>query len=212
MIYKGAPSVQLPAIAAILYQKLNDNYRCLYLNSPAMVAGLRSTLAGFGMDVAKEVDSGRLILSSESAMQANGAFDADIMLQKIEGLLDAALKDGYKGLWASGDMTYEFGNEDNLAKLFDYEWQLEKLFDKRPELCGVCQYHQDTLPAESLREGLSLHRLIFVNETMSLINPHYLESRDHAQQAAANPALDHAVIELCETNQQHLSPARKTAR
>ncbi len=99
----------------------------------------------------KEIDAGRLILSSEAALQADGTFDTDLMLQKIEELLDGALKDGYKGLWASGDMTWEFGNEDNLVKLFDYEWQLEKLFDKREELCGICQYHQDTLPAESLR-------------------------------------------------------------
>ncbi len=212
MIYKGAPSTQLPAIAAILYQKLNDNYRCLYLNSPAMVSGLRSTLAGFGMDVAKEIETGRLILSSESVLQSDGTFDTALMLQKLEDLLDSALSDGYQGLWASGDMTYEFGNQENLAKLFDYEWQLEKLFDKRPELCGVCQYHQDTLPAESLREGLSMHRLIFVNETLSLINPHYMESRKHAEQAAANPLLDHAVQDICESDHRNFAPVRKSAR
>jgi MEDS: MEthanogen/methylotroph, DcmR Sensory domain len=109
-------------------------------------------------------------------------------------------------------MTYEFGNEANLAKLFDYEWELEKLFDKRPELCGVCQYHQDTLPAESLREGLSVHRLIFVNETLSLINPHYMESRKHAEQAAANPGLDHAVQDICESDHRNFAPIRKSAR
>ncbi len=204
--------MQLPAIAAMIHQRLRDNFRCLYLNSPQMVTDLRSTLQAIGMDVEKEIKSGRLILSSESTLQADGTFDSDLMLQKLEDLLDAALSDGYQGLWASGDMTYEFGNEANLAKLFDYEWQLEKLFDKRPELCGVCQYHQDTLPAESLREGLSVHRLIFVNETLSLINPHYMESRKHAEQAAANPVLDHAVQEICESDHRNFAPVRNSAR
>jgi hypothetical protein len=198
MIYKGVPTVQLPAIAAIIHQKLRDNYRCLYLNNPQTVADLRSTLAACGIDADKEIKAGRLILSSEAMLKPDGTFDTDLMLQTLEDLLDAALSDGYKGLWASGDMSYEFGNEANLAKLFDYEWQLEKLFDKRPELCGVCQYHQDTLPAESMRQGLSVHKLIFVNETLSLINPNYVESREQARQAAANPALDEAVHILCE--------------
>ncbi|MBK7362018.1 MAG: MEDS domain-containing protein [Micavibrio sp.] len=101
--------MQLPAIAAIIHQKLRENYRCLYLNSPQMVTDLRSTLGGIGMDVEKEIKSGRLILSSESTLQADGTFDPDLMLQKLEDLLDAALSDGYQGLWASGDMTYEFG-------------------------------------------------------------------------------------------------------
>ncbi len=36
------------------------------------------------------------------------------MLHKLEDALDQALSDGYKGLWATGDMTWEFGSEKNL--------------------------------------------------------------------------------------------------
>lgn len=200
MIYKGAPSTQLPAIAAQVKQKLAENFRCFYLNSPPMVSGLRSTLAALGINVAKEVDEGRLILTSETALDPDGKFDSELMLGKLEDTLDQALRDGYAGLWASGDMTWEFGNKENLVKLFDYEWGLEKLFDKRPELCGICQYHQDTLPAESLRQGMLLHKLIFVNETLSLMNPYYIESRKSAEQALANPLLDEVIFELCESN------------
>lgn len=200
MIYKGSPIMQLPAIAAIIHQRLNENFRCLYLNSPHMVTAMRSTLLACGIDPDREIKAGRLILSSEAALQDDGSFDTGIMLQKLEDLLDAALSDGYKGLWASGDMTWEFGSEENLVKLFDYEWQLEKLFDRRAELCGICQYHQDTLPAESLRQGLSVHKLIFVNETMSMLNPHYIQSRELAEKAANDPRLDEAVNQLCESS------------
>src|ERR1700744_677186 len=67
LIYKGAPSKPLPALVEAMREKLRQNYRCLYLNSPPMVAGLRSYLAAAGVDVAQEVARGRLILSSESA-------------------------------------------------------------------------------------------------------------------------------------------------
>jgi len=51
LIYKGSPSLQLSAIAALVRQKVNENYRCLYLNSPVMVAGMRCYLAAAGIDV-----------------------------------------------------------------------------------------------------------------------------------------------------------------
>src|SRR5689334_11845894 len=44
LIYQGSPAGQLPAVAATIRKKLRENERCLYLNSPPMVAGLRSYL------------------------------------------------------------------------------------------------------------------------------------------------------------------------
>jgi len=155
LIYQGAPSQQLPALASLLQQKLGENYRCLYLNSPPMVAGMRSYLASTGSDVAQEVAKTNLVLSSETGVSSDGSFDADLMMHKLEDALDQALKDGYKGLFATGDMTWEFGgskDKDSFNKLLEYEWRLEKLFRKRPELSGVCQYHSDTLPAQEIED------------------------------------------------------------
>src|SRR5580698_2333485 len=108
LIYEGPPSRKLPMLAAELKRKLNDGYRCLYLNSAPMVAGVRSYLAASGMDVASEVAKARLVLSSEPTTSATG-FDGDNLLFQLEEALDQALNDGYKGLWATGDMTWEFG-------------------------------------------------------------------------------------------------------
>lgn len=69
MIYDGSPAGYLPALAATIRQKLNENYRCLYLNSPPMVAGLRSYLFAIGVDVPQEVLKGTLILSSGDGHQ-----------------------------------------------------------------------------------------------------------------------------------------------
>lgn len=126
-----------------------------------MVAGIRSCLAAIGVDVEGEVAKARLILSSESNGCADGGFDVDTMLNMLEDALDQALSDGYKGLWATGDMTWEFGSDKNFVKLMEYEYRLEELFCKREELCGVCQYHQDTLPLEV--PGQALLILIYVN-------------------------------------------------
>src|SRR5687768_6955428 len=95
LIYEGPPSQQLPALAAMIRHKLDDGYRCLYLNSKSMVAGLRSCISAIGVDVASEVDRGRLILSSDASPTREGSFDTDAMLMQLEQTLDQALADGF---------------------------------------------------------------------------------------------------------------------
>ncbi len=198
-VYEGAPSQQLPALAFIMKRKMREGHRCLYLNSRPMVAGMRSYLTAIGIDVVTEVVKARLVLSSEPCVSENGGFDADVMLNKLENALDQALNDGYKGLWCTGDMTWEFGPRKNFAKLMEYEWRLEELFHKRPELCGICQYHRDTLPREVTRQALLTHRSVFINETLSRINPHHVPSgRLASDQAARDAELDITINELCQ--------------
>lgn len=128
LIYEGSPAPHLPALVSVIRQKLTENHRCLYLNSPPMVAGLRSYLFAAGVDVPKEIMKGRLILSSDNAHLENGSFDIDRMLNMLGAAVIQARDEGYHGLWATGDMSWEFGSEKNLAKLLEYEWRLEELF------------------------------------------------------------------------------------
>jgi hypothetical protein len=196
LIYDGPPSNQLPALAAILQQKLNDGFRCLYLNSRPMVAGMRSCLAAKGIDVVNEIAQARLVLSSDPVVSADGGFDVQRMLGRLEDALAQAKNDGHKGLWVTGDMTWEFGAERNFSKLMEYEWKLEKLFHKHEELCGICQYHRDTLPPEIPRRGLLMHPMIFINATLSRVNPHFLPAELPSEKMAANPALDATIASL----------------
>ena len=173
LIYDGAPSRQLPALAAVMCQKIDENYRCLYLNSPTMVAEMRSYLAARGRDVLEDAKRGRLVLSSERYNSSDGLFDVEAMMQGLEDTLQQALKDGCKGLWASGDIAWEFGQAGDFSRLLEYEWRLEEFFQKHPELEGICQYHVDTLPPEAVKQGRTAHPAVFVSETLSLVNAHY---------------------------------------
>jgi hypothetical protein len=198
LIYEGAPSRQLPTLAAVIHQKLGEGHRCFYLNSPPMVAGLRTCLAAKGVDVEHAVDKERLVLSSETAISTGGDFSIEVMLQKLEEALDGALNDGYKGLMATGDMTWEFGPQKNFAKLMEYEWRLEKFLQKRHGMFAICQYHLDTLPREVTRQALHSHRVLFINETLSRINPYYISSGVLAEQTATNMELDEMITAVCQ--------------
>lgn len=158
--------------------RLRGNYRCLYLNSPPMVIGMRASLMVQGVKVDREIAKGRLQLMSDRDHLVKGVFDPKRMLELLREALASALADGHAGLWASGDMAWEFGPEQDFATLVEYERGLETLLNAEPQLCGVCQYHTDTLPAEVVRNGHALHRALFVNETLSRMNPDYVPAKN----------------------------------
>ena len=54
LIYTGPPNKQLAGLAATVLAHLRANYRCLYLNSPLMVEGMRAYLTAAGLNVADE--------------------------------------------------------------------------------------------------------------------------------------------------------------
>jgi hypothetical protein len=196
LIYDGAPSKKLMVIGGIVQRKLAGGYRCLYLNSAPMVSGLRSTLFAMGINVASEIAKASLVMSSEPVTK-NGEFDVNAMINQLEESLDQALADGYRGLWASGDMTWEFGIKRDFSKLMQYEMKLEELMAKRPELCGICQYHTDTLPHDVVRQGLLAHSGVVINETLSRVNPHYLKPSWPTDQTLSNQ-LDEMITALCK--------------
>jgi hypothetical protein len=197
LIYDGPPSRHLPRVASAIQDKLKQRHRCLYLNSPPMVAGIKSYLAASGVDVARETEEGSLVLSSDREhLVDDSSFDLHRMIETLHYSLRLALADGYEGLWATGDMTWEFGPAKNLATLLEYEWRLEEFMREHPQMGGICQYHVETLPRDVVCQGLLAHAHLFVNETLTMINPHYLQAEFYSPSALANPKLDAALDRL----------------
>jgi hypothetical protein len=190
LIYQGPPSRQLPALVSATREKLQQNVRCLYLNSPVMVAGMRSFLAASGVDVAAESSRGSLVLTSMQHLDEGDRFDMQRMIDALKSALDNALNDGYSGLFATGDMSWEFGPANDFSQLLEYEWRLEEFLHANPEMSGVCQYRADMMPRAALRHGLLTHTSIFVNQTLSLFNPQYLRPERFNREAAENFELD----------------------
>ena len=173
LVYSGEPSRQLASLAASIHTHLKGNYRCLYLNSPPMNDGIRSYLIASGLNVFDEIHKKRLILSSDRSHLRDGLFDPQVMMESLQAALNTALEDGYVGLWASGDVAWEFGDAGDFSKLPAYERALDAFFKSHPALRGVCQYHLDILPKGVAEIGVIAHPAIYVNGTLSRFNPRY---------------------------------------
>jgi hypothetical protein len=147
----------------------------MYFNHPEMIDNLKQHLKVAGVDVAGEQSAARLIFFSERPHLKFGCFDIKCMMQTLEEALDQALNDGHAGLWAAGDIGWEFGPENDYSKLLDYESHLDAFFYEHKELSGICQYHRPTLPKEAVGQGLYSHPTLFISETLSVPNPNYLK-------------------------------------
>ena len=173
LLYRGEAAAHLASLALLIRRKLDANYRCLYLNSPAMVAGIRAYLTSSGINVSHAIIERRLILSSSQDHLVNGAFDPWRMMDMLRDTHGEALRDGHAGLWASGDMAWEFGPQRDFATLVEYERALEVFFQEHHTISGVCQYHADVLPDEVVQSGLAVHPALYIDDTLSRPNPLY---------------------------------------
>ena len=174
LVYSGSPNRQLAGLALHIRKKLAANFRCLYLHNPDMVTGIRAYLTSSGLDVSAAIVQGRLILSSDQSHLVNDAFDHHRMLVLLKDTHDRALADGYAGLFATGDMAWEFGPAADYSKLADYERALDAFFHVHPTMHGVCQYHEDVMPGEAVEVAHIVHPGIYVDETLSRSNPRYV--------------------------------------
>lgn len=174
-------------------QHLELGYRCFYLNSEPMIAGMRSYLAALSIDVESGMRDGSLVLSSEQSHVVDGRFDSAKMIQSLEDAVASALEDGYAGLFATGDMSWEFGRNKDFSAPVEYEWRLEDLFQRCPQLSGICQYHADSFPHDVVRNGVRTHQAVFASETLSVIHPHYLRPERWPEAAIPDPEL-HAFV------------------
>jgi len=116
VVYDGVPSRILAEIAVLAHEHLTDNYRCLCLNSPPVLAEMRGYLAARDIDVERGISKGSLVLSSEQRHLLHGHFDIDRMVCTLEEAVEKALRDGFKGLWATGDMALGIWPRQGLHK------------------------------------------------------------------------------------------------
>src|SRR5689334_21789950 len=92
LIYDGEPAEQLTVVVPLLLDGLHDNWRCLYLGDPDTVGLVHQALGARGVDTAREIDRGALMLSSDrSHLGSDGSFDPSAMVDGLCGAIDDAV-------------------------------------------------------------------------------------------------------------------------
>lgn len=173
LIYEGHPSEQLPIVVPLLKGGIEENWKCLYLGAPEMLQMVDTALAAGGVDTSRAKKRGALVLSSDRSHLDGGVFNPQEMIDELCSTIDDAVREGFQGLCATGDMRWELGADENFDHLIEYEAKLELVFRERP-LTGICQYHRDILPARAVRDALVTHRSAYIGDVLNRDNLFYV--------------------------------------
>jgi len=111
--------------------------------------------------------------SSDRSHLADGRFDPEAMVDGLCTSIDEAVRDGFEGLCATGDMRWELGADENFDRLLEYEARLEKVFRDKP-LWGVCQYHRGMVPGHAIHDALVTHRTVHLGDRANTDNHFYI--------------------------------------
>jgi signal transduction histidine kinase len=132
-----------------------------------------TALSSKGINTDRERDRGALVLSSSRDHLMGGKFDPGAMVDGLSSSIDEAVRDGFQGLCATGDMRWELGADENFSHLLEYEARLERVFREKP-LWGVCQYHRALVPAHAIRDALVTHRSAYLGDRLNEDNLFYV--------------------------------------
>jgi hypothetical protein len=155
---------------------LQKNERCIYRADTLAVNAVIAGLAAAGVDVKSETARGALDLTPARDYLVEGRFDGGHIIKFLSEGIDHALKKGFAGLRATGDIVWEFGSDENMEQLEEYESKLDK-FCAGKKITVLCQYDCNAVPANHLRHALGCHNaivyeeVVFLNNTFHTSNP-----------------------------------------
>lgn len=148
-------SVMVPFIAI----GLKRQERCIYIADDNSVAMVISELEKGGVDVDGAQKSGALTISTKHhTYLQHGIFEPEKMTAGLAEEVKESLRLGYKGLRATGEMTWALTLPSALAQLSDYELKLHKAFPR--QLTGMCQYNERGFSEKVIADMIRIHPVV----------------------------------------------------
>jgi hypothetical protein len=167
------PEEQLRIVVEYIKSGLSRGERCLFICCEHPAEDLRGALRVAGVNVDQEEKKGALlILSKEEGPLKSGCFAPDEMIDLLATSVEDALRDGFKGLCAAGDMNWAFGDAPGTHRLAEYEAHLNPFYETSHAL-GLCLYNLKKVSAQMLEDCLATHRYVRVDGPVLVENPFY---------------------------------------
>jgi signal transduction histidine kinase/CheY-like chemotaxis protein len=172
LIY-DTPEEQLEITVPYFAIGLSRDERCIFVGDPSSLNRLRRGLANQGIDLEKEINEKRLILSSAHDYLDNGRFSTDKMLSFLQQAYETAMADGFTALRAAGDVSWEMGPNQNFDDVVYYETLLD-IFFLGKHMIGMCQYPKSLCPPHTISGILNTHRTAAIGTEICTNNVHYI--------------------------------------
>jgi PAS domain S-box-containing protein len=178
-----------------LRQGLEQNEKVLYIVDARTAEAVLEYLRQDGLDVRRFLEKGQLeILSVDEAYMRGGVFDPDRMISLLRKETDRAVKEGYRALRATGEMSWSLRGSPGSERLIEYESRLNT-FLPGSRCLALCQYDRRRFPASLLLQVLATHPMAVVG-TEVFENIHYIPPEIFLGQELSTAILDHWIAGL----------------
>ena len=170
-IYKNKKE-QLSIIPFIL-AGLKNNEKCIYILNDNTREEIVQAFKELNIKIEEYINSKQLeFLTKEDTYLKDGYFDPDRMIELLKQSEEVAIKDGYKGLRVTGEMSWVFTRLQGVEKLIEYEAKLN-YFLSQSRTAAVCQYDESKFTPEILLGVIRTHPKIILYDSVCE-NPHYV--------------------------------------
>ncbi|MFA6502749.1 MAG: MEDS domain-containing protein [Candidatus Paceibacterota bacterium] len=154
--------------AAIPFMRigLERGEKCIYIADDNTAAEVLNAMRIGGIAVDEALKKGSLaVIGKKDAYLRNGYFDPDEMIKFLTESTDAAKKEGYTALRATGEMTWMLGGEKGTDRLIEYEAKLNRFFPHNDAL-ALCQYNRQRFGPAILLDVIHTHPIVVVGNTV----------------------------------------------
>jgi two-component system, chemotaxis family, sensor kinase Cph1 len=188
------------AVGAYLTDGLHRGEQCWYAAaSEDELAEVRAALLSSDIDVAgsEQRDALRLI-RAERLYLAEGTFDPERMLRRLNEAIAAAVTKGFAAFRLAAEMSWALDARAADDLVIEYEALVGTLFTTSGAR-GLCFYHRDRMPANVLDGSLTVHPLAGVDGELGT-NPFFRPKPSTDSHTAQSRDLEWKLKELRRRN------------
>lgn len=137
---------------------LRRGERCMYIADENSVPRICQELQSAGVDVEEEKKRGALnVVTKHETYLRYGMFEPRKMIYDLDREVKLSLDQGFTGLRASGEMSWALELPSAMARLIEYEEQLQAVWPA--EFAGVCQYNATRFAPELIAQLKRIHEI-----------------------------------------------------
>ena len=173
---------EIPGVTArLLRVGLSLSEKCFFAAAPAQIKEIRDELRKLQIDVDALIESGQLVLHEErEPLLANGKrFDPYFLLSQHQTFIAQALREGWKAVRISIDMTWLAKDIATPEQILKYEAASDAVFTfQNAPIIALMHYDHSKLVPSLVVEMLKLHPISVVGKYIKR-NPFYLNSEQY---------------------------------
>lgn len=204
---------QMNIVAPFLRVGMESGAKSVFIVDADDPEKVLAAMGRYGIDVHASRAAGSLsVLTRQEAYLKKGYFDPDWMIKFLAKTVEDAKRNGFQGVYSSGDMTWALVPLPDAAnRLVDYECKVDAFF-AGSDMVGLCQYNRHRLSPKALMHVIHTHpKLIFRGEVCD--NPYYFspQIRESGRSGTGDP-VERLLVGMVEaTRMRHHLKTEKEA-